>query len=53
MKRKLLICLAAAIAVTQTGCVVSIRDAFSAGVFDFLSGSVTAILSSLIPIPGA
>jgi hypothetical protein len=37
----------------QFGCIhVDVRDAVAAGVFDFVSRSVTAILSSLVPIPG-
>lgn len=54
MKRRVLFPLTAAIALLQTGCVnVSFRDAISAGVFDFVSGAVGAILSTVITVPGA
>ncbi len=53
MKRHALSFLSAAVALAQAGCVdVNLRDAVAAGVFDFVSGTVTAILASLIPLPG-
>lgn len=35
----------------QTGCTFSLQDAVTAGVFDFVSGSITELLTSAV-LPG-
>ncbi len=34
------------------GCVVSLHDAVSAGIFDYISGAVTSALQTIIGTPG-
>jgi hypothetical protein len=42
---------AAATLLALTGCdTVSVGDAVAAGVFDFISGTVTALLTSVLPV---
>jgi hypothetical protein len=53
MRKRIALHVLAASAVLQSGCIdVNFRDAVSAGVFDFLSGSVTAVLSNLLSVAG-
>ena len=43
-----------ATALFQCGCTeIDPREAVSAGIFDFVSGTVTAVLAELLPLPGA
>ena len=51
MKTRLVLALLALTALVQTGCTVNMRDAFSAGVYDFVSGSVTSALTNLVGLP--
>ena len=52
MKRTMTLYLLAAATLLQTGCIgASLSDALAAGFFDFVTGTVTAALSTLFPVP--
>ncbi len=52
MKKRLYMILAAGM-LLGTSCSLQVRDAVSAGVFDFISGTVTQLLESLFPVAEA
>lgn len=49
--KKIIACGLAAAAVLLSGCVeIEFQEAISAGIYDFISGTVTELLAGLVPI---